>query len=207
MFLALHSMGSMSLGSLVLLGHLTVLLTTALTVSCWLCIFMGGVVSVVDFSGPLLDFIDETVVWYLDSVLGLGLSCAWGFEGLGLWWLGLCVENYWLWWFFSTVHWGGGVISHYKKIGCNIGLLPQTACLVVHLVAVSGFAFLFGCAPVGQALASLAVLAWGLSVRGGLVLWLLTGPPGFAWWISFAPVFSFVYCWVLIFVLSPFYIF
>ena len=27
----------------------------------------------------------------------------------------------------------------------------------------------------------------------------LSGPPGFTCWISFAPVFSFIYCWVLIF--------
>ena len=30
--------------------------------------------------------------------------------------------------------------------------------------------------------------------------------PGFTCWISFAPLFSFIYCWVLIFALSPFYI-
>ena len=34
----------------------------------------------------------------------------------------------------------------------------------------------------------------------------LSGPPGFTCWISFAPVFSFIYCLVLIFALSPFYI-
>ena len=26
--------------------------------------------------------------------------------------------------------------------------------------------------------------------------WLLSGPPGFTCWISFAQVFSFMYCWV-----------
>ena len=34
----------------------------------------------------------------------------------------------------------------------------------------------------------------------------LSGPPGFTCWISFAPVFSFIYCWALMFVLTPFYI-
>ena len=34
------------------------------------------------------------------------------------------------------------------------------------------------------------------------MFWLLSGPR----WISFAPVFSFIYCWVLIFALSPCYI-
>ena len=34
----------------------------------------------------------------------------------------------------------------------------------------------------------------------------LSGPLGFTCWISFAPVFGFIYCWVLIFALSPCYI-
>ena len=38
------------------------------------------------------------------------------------------------------------------------------------------------------------------------MLWLLSGPPGFTCWISFDPVFSFMYCFVLIFAISPFYI-
>ena len=36
--------------------------------------------------------------------------------------------------------------------------------------------------------------------------WLLSGPTLLTWWISFATVFSFMYWWVLIFALSPFYI-
>ena len=34
----------------------------------------------------------------------------------------------------------------------------------------------------------------------------LLGPPGFTCWSSFAPVFSFIYCWVFIFASSPCYI-
>ena len=34
----------------------------------------------------------------------------------------------------------------------------------------------------------------------------LSDPPGFTCWISFAPVFSLIYCWVLILALSPCYI-
>ena len=34
----------------------------------------------------------------------------------------------------------------------------------------------------------------------------LSGPLGFTCWISFPPVFSFIYCWVLIFALSSCYI-
>ena len=48
-------------------------------------------------------------------------------------------------------------ISHYKKIGYGINVLQRAACLVVGPVAVGGFAFLFGCAPVGRASGSMMV--------------------------------------------------
>ena len=35
------------------------------------------------------------------------------------------------------------IISHYKKIGCNINVLQQAACLVVIPITVGNFAFLF----------------------------------------------------------------
>ena len=40
------------------------------------------------------------------------------------------------------------IISCYKKIGYNINVLQQTACLVVNPVTVGNFAFLFHCTPV-----------------------------------------------------------
>ena len=40
------------------------------------------------------------------------------------------------------------IISHYKKIGYNINVLQQTACLVVNPITVGNFAFLFNCTPV-----------------------------------------------------------
>ena len=40
------------------------------------------------------------------------------------------------------------IISHYKKIGYNIYVLQQTACLVVNPITVDNFAFLFNCTPV-----------------------------------------------------------
>ena len=40
----------------------------------------------------------------------------------------------------------------------------------------------------------------------GPMLGCLSGPPGFTCWISFAPVFSLIYCWVLIFAISLYYI-
>ena len=35
----------------------------------------------------------------------------------------------------------------------------------------------------------------------------MSGPPGFTCWVSLAPEFSCIYCWVLIFALSPCYIY
>ena len=40
------------------------------------------------------------------------------------------------------------IISHYKKIGYNINVLQQTACLVVSRNMLGNFAILFNCTPV-----------------------------------------------------------
>ena len=42
------------------------------------------------------------------------------------------------------------IISHYIKIGYNINVLQQTACLVVNPITVCNFAFFFHWTPVGQ---------------------------------------------------------
>ena len=55
-----------------------------------------------------------------------------------------------------------GIVSHCKRIGFNINVLQQTACLVVSQVAVGSFAFLFNCTPVGRTSGSVIVPAWGL---------------------------------------------
>ena len=49
------------------------------------------------------------------------------------------------------------IISHYKKIGYNINVLQQTACLVVNPITVGKFAFLFNCTPVGRTSDSMMV--------------------------------------------------
>ena len=46
---------------------------------------------------------------------------------------------------------------HYKKIGYNINVLQQTACLVVNPITVGNFAFLFNCTPVGRTSDSIMV--------------------------------------------------
>ena len=49
------------------------------------------------------------------------------------------------------------IISHYKKIGYNINVLQQTACLVVNPITVGNFAFLFKCMAVGRTSDSMTV--------------------------------------------------
>ena len=49
------------------------------------------------------------------------------------------------------------IISHYKKIGYNINVLQQTACLVVNPITVCNFAFLFNCTRMGQTSDSMMV--------------------------------------------------
>ena len=43
------------------------------------------------------------------------------------------------------------IIVRYKKIGFNIDVLRQTACLVVNPIKVNSFAYLFNCTTVGRA--------------------------------------------------------
>ena len=43
------------------------------------------------------------------------------------------------------------IIVRYKRIGCNINIMRQSACLVFNPITVSNFASLFNCTPVGRA--------------------------------------------------------
>ena len=43
------------------------------------------------------------------------------------------------------------IIFRYKKIGYNINVLRQTACLVFNPIKVNNFAYLFDCTTVGRA--------------------------------------------------------
>ena len=49
------------------------------------------------------------------------------------------------------------IISHYKKIGYNINVLQQTACLVVNPITVGNYTFLFNCTLVGRTSDSMTV--------------------------------------------------
>ena len=56
------------------------------------------------------------------------------------------------------------IISHYQKIGYNINVLQQTACLVDNLITVGNFAFLFNCTPAGRTSDSMTVRLKDLSI-------------------------------------------
>ena len=43
------------------------------------------------------------------------------------------------------------IIVRYKKIGYNIDVLRQTACLVINPIKVNSFAYLLNCTTVGRA--------------------------------------------------------
>ena len=43
------------------------------------------------------------------------------------------------------------IIVRYKRIGYNINIMPQSACLVFDPITVNNFASLFNCTPVGRA--------------------------------------------------------
>ena len=72
------------------------------------------------------------------------------------------------------------IIVRYKRIGYNINIMRQSACLVFNPITVNNFASLFNCTPVGRASDSMMIVGLGL----------LLGPPGFNCWFSFAPVFQ-----------------
>ena len=42
------------------------------------------------------------------------------------------------------------IIVQYKKIGYNLNVMRQTACLVVNPIKVNSFAYLFNCTTVGR---------------------------------------------------------
>ena len=63
------------------------------------------------------------------------------------------------------------IISHYKKIGYNIYVLQQKACLVVNPITVGNFAFLFNCTPVGRTLDSMPGTLWLFRLKEMVGAW------------------------------------
>ena len=155
------------------------------------------------FAKHFLNFIDDTMIWYLNSKFDLNLSCAKDFRNL----------NSMVTW---CINWKGLLALIIFK--CS--LLKQSP--IIKRLAIT----LMYCnrlhawwstqSRLATFLSSLIARRWvrlqnlwrfGLIYRSdgwGLMLWLFSGPPGFTCWISFALVFSFMYCWVLIFALILF---
>ena len=86
----------------------------------------------------------------LKSLLRQGLSEPEFYGGLVYKWMKIVGSNN-----FSAQY--IKIISHYKKIGYNINVLQQTACLVVNPITVGNFAFLFNCTPVDRTSDSMTV--------------------------------------------------
>ena len=84
------------------------------------------------------------------------------------------------------------IIVRYKRIGYNINIMRQSACLVFNPITVNNFASLFNCTPAGRASDSMMAQhkAIYFSWFGPELFCLLLGPPGFNCWFSFAPVFQ-----------------
>ena len=87
------------------------------------------------------------------------------------------------------------IIFPYKKIGYNINVLQQTACLVVNPITVGNFAFLFNCTPVGRTSDSMTVQTYLLMRWQGPDALAVARPTG-VYLLDFflASVFSFIYC-------------
>ena len=104
---------------------------------------------------PFLNFIDDTMIFLfqveLKSLLRQGFSESDFYGDFGYKLKKIVGSNN-----FSEVF--IKMISHYKKIGYNINVLQQTACLVINPITVGNFAFLFNCTPVGRTSDSMMIM-------------------------------------------------
>ena len=62
MFLALHSMESISLNSFDLLELIAILLTSTLAINCYLRNFLNKTIVIINLAKPFLNFIDDTMI-------------------------------------------------------------------------------------------------------------------------------------------------
>ena len=152
MFLALHSMESKSLNSFDLLELIAILLTSTLAINCQLRNFLNKTIVIVNLAKPFLNFIDDTKFQVgLKSLLRHGLSEPEFYGDLVYKLKKIVGSNNFSAQFIK-------IISNYERIGYNINVLQQTACLVVNPITVGNFAFLFNCILTGQTSDSMMVL-------------------------------------------------
>ena len=50
------------------------------------------------------------------------------------------------------------IVKHYIRVGCNLDIMRQSACLVLNTITVYSHGFLFNCTTVGQASDSMTAL-------------------------------------------------
>ena len=50
------------------------------------------------------------------------------------------------------------IVKHYIRVGYNLDIMRQSACLVLNLITVYSYVFLFNCTTVGQASDSMMAL-------------------------------------------------
>ena len=80
------------------------------------------------------------------------------------------------------------IITRYRRIGYNLNVMRQSACLVFNPITVDNYAAFFNCTPVGRASDSMMaptklfiLIGWGRSLLS--VAW----PTGVQLMFSFAP--------------------
>ena len=75
-------MESISLNSFVLLEHLAMLLSSTLAINCKLRNFLNKAIGIINFAKHFQNFIDDTMICFLNSKLDLNFSCAKDFRNL-----------------------------------------------------------------------------------------------------------------------------
>ena len=147
------------------------------------------------------------MIWFLNSKLDLNFSCARTFATWFLWWR--CIN-----WRKLLV-----LIIFQRSSLKQFPIIKRLAITLMYCNRLH--AWWSTQSRLATLLSSLIACRWvglqtlwrfrlkDLSIDGMVGAWCfgcLSGPPEFTCWISLAPVFSLIYCWVLIFALSPFYI-
>ena len=59
------------------------------------------------------------------------------------------------------------IVNRYIKVGYNLDVMQQSACLVLNPITVSSYGFLFNCTTVGQASESMTALTLSFNLRDG----------------------------------------
>ena len=144
------------------------------------------------------------MIWFLNSKLDLNLSCAKDFQNL------ISMVTWCINWrrLLALIIFQRSLLKYFPIIKRLAIILMYCSRLHAWWSTQSLLATLLS-SLITRQWVGLQTLWWfrlkDLSIDEMVGAWCfgcLSGPPGFTCWISFAPVFSFIYCWVLIFALS-----